>query len=124
MRKIEYCEEGYFNYPGEKNKPKNIKPGLLHCIFVLGSTEDGLEDIALIELPDGTMYYRDPRQIRFLEPPEPSDLSQVVGGWATEKYNERLEQFRRWFNSLTPETDYEIDVLFAKVYEIITGLTT
>ena len=124
MRKIEYCEKGYFNHIGENNKPQEIKRGIFHGFWSEGSNEDGIEAYALIELPDGTMYYRDPRQIRFLEPPEPRDLSQVVGGLATEKYNERLEQFRRWFNSLSAKENYNIEILFAKVYEIITAPAT
>ena len=68
MRKIEYCESGFYGREGSL-EPKGFKQGVFHKFAVEGSESEGLECYAVVEIEDGTVRTVSTARIKFLDKP-------------------------------------------------------
>ena len=66
MRKVKYCESGFFDSKHEATQPKNIQEGTFHGLFQCGNNDEGIDVYAMIETFLGTMKAKDTGQIKFI----------------------------------------------------------
>jgi len=67
LRKVEFCEKGYYTSSYPDQKPGDINNGFFHGFFSEGDNENGIETYAIVEDNEGIVHTVSTAQMKFLK---------------------------------------------------------